>query len=282
MRVTLQTVNRRSLFTQLDFRSKLWMVVVLTFTTLLWESPLLQMLLALTVIAAGLIAGITPNYIFTVLTLMLPFYIFMILTQGFWGDSIIMARTGQTELRSLFAFPEGWWLIGGARMSLEGVLYAFGLIFKTFTMTLLIPLSVFTTDFNQMIVSLVKLGMPYKLAFVFSSTLRFFPLLFAEIQAIIDAQRLRGLSLEDMGAFKRITVYAKIAIPLILGAMVKAQMLDVVLQAKAFSGDSERTYLHESVLGIWDYVSIVVLGLFLALVLGLYVARGVGKFGGPI
>ncbi len=60
---------------------------------------------------------------------------------------------------------------------------------------------------------------------------------------------MRGLAFETMGPVKRLRVYAKIAVPLILGALVKSQMLDIVLQSKAFTGSPERTYLHEDAAG---------------------------------
>jgi energy-coupling factor transport system permease protein len=167
-------------------------------------------------------------------------------------------------------------------MSVEGVLYAINVVFKTLTMTLVIPLGVFTTDVNTMVVGLVKARIPYKLAFIFSSTLRFFPLLFEEVQSIIEAQRLRGLAFEEMGPIRRVRVYAKVAVPLILGAMVKSQMLEVVLQSKAFSGSPDRTYLHESKLGTGDYALFACSGLLLVAAVVAYVVWGVGRFGGPI
>jgi energy-coupling factor transport system permease protein len=107
-------------------------------------------------------------------------------------------------------------------------------------------------------------------------------LLFDEIRAIIEAQRLRGLAFEKMGAIKRVRVYAKIAVPLIVGAMVKSQMLEVVLQSKAFSGSPDRTYLHESRLRGADYLLFAFCGLFFtAAVIG-YFVFDIGKFGGPI
>jgi energy-coupling factor transport system permease protein len=145
-----------------------------------------------------------------------------------------------------------------------------------------VPLVVFTTDVNAMIVGLVKARVPYTLAFVFSSTLRFFPLLVGDLQSIIEAQRLRGLAFERMGPLRRARVYAKVAVPLILGAVVKSQMLEVVLQAKAFSGSPDRTYYHESRLTYADYVVLVLSALFFLAAVALYFALGVGKFGGPV
>ncbi|MBC7261416.1 MAG: energy-coupling factor transporter transmembrane protein EcfT, partial [Chloroflexi bacterium] len=167
---------------------------------------------------------------------------------------------------------------GGASMSLEGFLYGWSVIFKTLVLVMVIPLAIFTTEVDNMIVSMVRAKIPYKLTFIFSSTLRFFPLLFEEIQTIIEAQRLRGLAVERMGPMQRVRVYARIAVPLILGAMVRSQQLEVVLQAKAFTGSSERTYLHESLLQRSDYVVIALCVLLLILAAILYFWFDVGKY----
>jgi energy-coupling factor transport system permease protein len=282
--MAFQTVDRDSFFTRLDFRPKLVMMVTITLVAFIWESPVMGGLLALAVIAACLAVGVKAGYIRTVILLMLPFYILLLATQGFFAGPVITSLTGLTreQFTILFAFPSSWPLIGGAALSLEGVKYALNIVFKTLTMTMVIPLGVFTTDVNTMIVGLVQARIPYKIAFVFSSTLRFFPLLFGEIQSIIEAQRLRGLPFERMGPIKRVRVYAKVAVPLILGAIVKSQMLEIVLQSKAFSGSPDRTYLHESGLGIADTLLIAFFVLFfLAAVIGTF-AFDIGKFGGPI
>ena len=100
----------------------------------------------------------------------------------------------------MFTFPENWWLVGGSFATWDGFIYGLNVIFKTLTLTLIIPLGVFTTEVNNMIVGMVKARIPYKIAFIFSSTLRFFPLLIQEFNSIIEAQRLRGLAMEKMGA----------------------------------------------------------------------------------
>ncbi len=273
--------NRVTFFRRLDFRSKLILMMVLTIVALGWESPLLGGMLTLSVIILYFCAGVKLHYIRRVITLMWPFYIFILLTQGFFADDLIYARTGQEVLTPLFSLPTHWWLVGGGVFSLEGVMYGLNVVFKTLTMSLIFPLGMLTTDINAMIVSMVKARVPYKLVFVFSSTLRFFPLLFSEIQSIIEAQRLRGLAIEKMGILKRTRVYAKIAVPLILSAMVKSQTLELVLQSKAFSGSSKRTYLHESRLHTADYVVIMISVLILLSAVVAYLKFDFGRWGGP-
>jgi energy-coupling factor transport system permease protein len=276
--VRFQAVERDSLFTRLDFRPKLLMAAVISTVAFVWESPVALGVLMLALAIASILAGVRPSYIRTIIKVMIPFYALLLITHGFWNTDQVMTLTGQETLTPLFTLPESWWLVGGGSMSVEGFLYGWGVIFKTLTLVMVLPLAVFTTDVNNMIVGMVRSRVPFKLVFIFSSTLRFFPLLFEEIQSIIEAQRLRGLAMETMGPAKRVRVYAKVAVPLILGAMVKSQQLEVVLQSRAFTGTSDRTYLHESVLRTADYAVIALFTLLFVLAVVFYFWQGVGRF----
>ena len=274
-----QTVERDSIFTRLDFRPKLFMVVVISTVAFVWESPIALAALLAFLIVISLVAGVRPSYVKTIVVVMIPFYILLLITHGFWNTDQVKALTNQEVLTPLFSFPESWPIIGGGGMSVEGFLYGWSVIFKTLSLVLVLPVAIFTTEVNNMIVGMVRAKIPYKLVFVFSSTIRFFPLLFEEIQMIIEAQRLRGLAMEKMGPVKRVRVYAKVAIPLILGAMVKSQQLEVVLQSKAFTGSGERTYLHDSILTPLDWAVIILFATLLVLAGVLYFTIGFGRFG---
>ncbi|MFP4266767.1 MAG: energy-coupling factor transporter transmembrane component T family protein [Spirochaetaceae bacterium] len=276
--VTFQTVKRDSVFTRLDFRPKLFMVVVVTAVAFMWESPITGGAMTLLLTVGALAVGVRWKYIRTIYMVMIFFGLLLILTHGFFNKEQVLSLTGRESLTPLFTIPDDWFLIGGGLMSFEGTLYGFNALFKTLTMVLVIPIAIFTTDVNRMIIGMVKAKIPYKLTFIFSSTLRFFPLLFDEIHTIIEAQRLRGLPMEKMGPVKRVKVYAKVAIPLILTSMVESQMIEVVLQSKAFTGSPDRTYLHESLISKEDVAMFTFFGLFLVIATVSYFVWGVGRF----
>ncbi|TYQ27639.1 energy-coupling factor transporter transmembrane protein EcfT [Pseudanabaena sp. UWO311] len=274
----LQTVKYDSLFTRLDFRSKLVVMLSVTILAFLWESPIAGGILMLSVIASCVLAGVRLNYLGSILKVMIPFYIFLILSMGFFNVEQVKLLTNKLELTSLLSLPQTWWVVGGAKLSQEGTLYGLNIVFKTLTMILVIPLAIFTTDVNQMTVGMVRAKIPYKVVFIFSSTLRFVPLLLEEVQSIIESQRLRGLNFEKMGWLKKARVYAKVAVPLILNSLSKSQKLEIVLQSKGFSGSSDRTYLHESALTTADYLLMIVSSLIFVIAIVLYFGWGIGKF----
>ena len=79
-----QTVERDSIFTRLDFRPKLFMVVVISTVAFVWESPIALAALLAFLIVISLLAGVRTSYIKTVVVVMIPFYILLLITHGFF------------------------------------------------------------------------------------------------------------------------------------------------------------------------------------------------------
>lgn len=276
--LTFSTATRSSVFTRLDFRSKFFVMLVVIILCVVWESPAAQLVMFVMVMIASLLGGVTPRYMGRVFLFMLPFLLILLGTHGFFNVSQVKSLTGKTILTPILTLPSNWWLVGGGVMTLEGLLYGLNVALKTLTIVLVVPVVIFTTHVDQMIVGMVKARVPYRIAFIFSATLRFFPLLFQEAGYIIEAQRLRGLVVERMNPVKRVRVYARIAVPLILNAMVRSQQFEIVLQSKGYSGDAKRTYLFESVLKPIDYAVIGTSSLIFLVAIIAYAGFGIGTF----
>jgi energy-coupling factor transport system permease protein len=60
--------------------------------------------------------------------------------------------------------------------------------------------------------------------------------------------------------------------------MFKAQQMEVVLQSKAFSGSSDRTYIHRSELEYTDWLLIAAMAAVLVAAIVLYWTLGLGRF----
>ena len=265
-------------FSRLDFRTKLAVFAAVSLTAALWDDVRLGLGLAVATLLLCLVARVSVSQLWTMGKAMLPIFIVMVLTHGFFNVQLVESLTGRASLTPLLTIPPVWWAVGGRILSLEGLLYGINVLLKSATFLLLIPLCVSTTETNNIVSSLVKLRVPYTISFVIASTLRFFPLLFEEVNAVIETQRLRGFALEEMGVFRRVGVYAKIAVPVTLGALHKAQQVEVAFQAKAFSGSRKRTYLHESRLGTWDVICLAASALTVLIVPVLYGSFGIGRF----
>jgi energy-coupling factor transport system permease protein len=244
----VEHISRPSVFGRLDVRTKLFMLFLVSVLIFVWENVYYVAAMFLVVLLLALTSHLDRGLMWRLFRIMLPFIALTVVIQGLFNIR------GVTPLLTL---PQ-WVPVIGGRVSLywEGVVFGAVVVFRLLSPLFAMPLVVMTTDVNDLVVGLTRIRVPYKVAFIFSITLRFVPFIFGEIDAIMEAQRLRGLALEKMNYFRRIPVFASLAVPLILGSLLKAQTLDVVLQSKAFSGNPNRTYLTDIRLRGLDYVLI--------------------------
>jgi len=271
--VTLHAIThvQESRFAHLDFRPKLALMLTATFLAFLWESLALNSLLAIAILGVCFLARVRASYVARIVTFLSPFWALLVLTHGFFNTSV-----GRT---ALWVAPSSWWFVGGTvRLTVEGLIYGAMVAARTLILVLSVPLVVSTTDPNALMVGLARIGVPFRIAFVFSATLRFVPLWFDELRAITDALRLRGIAVEDLNLMRKLLVYSRIAVPLIVGALTRSQQVELALASRAFSGDAERTYLYSSTLRTLDKIVLVLCLLVSVGALWLRVTRGVGGF----
>jgi energy-coupling factor transport system permease protein len=237
-----------SFIARLDARVKLIMVFSILILVFVWNDPVYLGLLVLSIIILSLLGGIPWSYLWKLILIGMPFGIILLLMHGFLNTWF-----GTTPL--LGPIPE-WVPILGGRFTLykEGTLFGLGMAFRTFALMLAVPMVISTTDMNKLVLGLIDFKVPYKITFVFTMALRFAPLLLEEMRAIQDAQRLRGLDTKKMSLPKKVKVSASMVVPLVLGTMTKSTQLEIALQAKAFSGSNDRTYLNEITMRASDWL----------------------------
>ena len=136
-------------------------------------------------------------------------------------------------------------LIGGVgTIYWEGVEYGLILSYRLITLILIMPLFLMTTDVNSMSVGLVKLGLPYKFAYMASTALNMIPSLTEQVNTIMDAQKLRGsMVFEEGKMMDKIKAYPALVVPMVIGAMKKSMLVGIAMDARAFGCDKKRTYV---------------------------------------
>jgi energy-coupling factor transport system permease protein len=170
--------------------------------------------------------------------------------------------------------PTIWWAWGPFQISRESVLYglAMGLRLATFVGIGLIFLS--TTRNEELTNGLIRMGVPYPLAFALSTALRLVPTFAGAGATIIQAQVSRGLDLETGSIFKRMGKFIPQAVPLFIYAIHHTNTLAMALESKGFDPKAKRTFYYEPKMRAVDYG---VLGFFLLLLMGLlYMRLGLG------
>ena len=119
-----------------------------------------------------------------------------------------------------------------------------------------------TTAPEDLANSLVKIGLPYAVAFVLSTGLQFVPMMGRKAKNVLDAQRARGISLEP--GWSALRNYPAFLGPILIQAFQFAEELAEAMEARGF-GLPGRTFLKDYRVGARDWT---VLGVGLLLLIG--------------
>jgi energy-coupling factor transport system permease protein len=263
----MEFVYRRSLIHDLHPLTKLaWSVLILVLSLIL-DSPWYLAGIILSVIAVGFIGKVGKETLVYTLGLVVLSVIIFLLQVWF--------RPGGRVLFSVF--PSSWPVVGGwLPVTVGGVLY--GLSMSLRVLCIVTPFSVIlcTTQPRDIIMALVeKLHVPYDYAFMFTTTLRFIPVITAEVSTISQAQRSRAYAVEGWNPIRRLKAFAPIAMPIVFIAIEKAERLGLCMDLRGY-GSKGRTYLRSFMLRFIDWT--VLIGMALVLVGGIVAAvTGYGR-----
>jgi energy-coupling factor transport system permease protein len=162
---------------------------------------------------------------------------------------------------TLKGFPV-WWSAGPFQISREALGYglAMGIRLVTFVSTGILFLSV--TRNEEITQGLIRIKVPYPMAFALSTALRLVPTFVGAGVTIIQAQRSRGLDLDKGNIFRRVGQFIPQAVPLLIYALRYTNFLAMALECRGFNPGSPRTWYRELKLGPKDY-GVLAGGLFL-------------------
>ena len=252
----------------LDTRVKFAVLLAASLLIFVWNALALQGAMLAAMIALVLAAGLGWTTVGRLAKVLLPAFVLITLVQGLWYPF------GTTPIAHL---PEALPWLGGARLfTVEGVL--FGLVVCC---RLLVPLLAFaylfsTSTPNEVVLALTRVRVPYKVAFLVSTTFRFVPFLLEEFNAIRDAQRLRGIDYDALRLHRRLLALGRLLVPVLINALHKAQALEIALQARGFTGAGERTQLYPGRERLSRIERGLVIGLLALFVLALVARIGFG------
>jgi energy-coupling factor transport system permease protein len=172
--------------------------------------------------------------------------------------------------------PTPIWSWGPFALSKESILYgtAMGLRLATFVAMGLIFLS--TTRNEELTNGLIRMGLPYPVAFALSTALRLVPTFAGAGATIVQAQVSRGLDLESGSILQRAGKFIPLAVPLFIYAIRHTNLLAMALESKGFSPQAKRTLYYEPHMEWLDYMVLFSLLGFLALLLYLRLGLHLG------
>lgn len=237
-----------SLVHRLDPRVKLIALIVVTVTIFLLSNFFVIAAFFVGCLSCWHIAGLPLNKVKGFLKFLLSLFAFL------------------TVVQSLF-LPGEHYLFKGF-FSLEGAIFGLLLSFRLLTLVCFMPLVIMTTPINKLALGLVKMGMSYKIAYMATTALNIIPTFQDETQVIMDAQKMRGLTVFEKGKLmEKFKAYPALVVPLVIGAMRRAQLMGVAMDSRAFGASKTKTFIEDISLQTVDIVVLVLMLIFCTIAL---------------
>ncbi|HHU43984.1 MAG: energy-coupling factor transporter transmembrane component T [Bacillota bacterium] len=107
---------------------------------------------------------------------------------------------------------------------------------------------------SEMADGLIKMKIPYELAFMTIIALRFLPIFREEFSSRLNAIALKGIDLKRQGVIKKIKIYSYLIMPTVSGSILKSKRLSKSIEARGFRAYPQRTMYRELKLSRLDYV----------------------------
>jgi len=155
---------------------------------------------------------------------------------------------------------------GGIEKGITVVLRLFVVIASAMILT--------TSPADKIILGLVKLKVPYEIAFMVLLAVRFLPVLADEFIDVMTAIQLRGVDIKKIPPGQKLRVYAYILMPVVAGAVMRAKKTAVAMEARAFRAYPKRTYINDLDITLRDYLIIIFFLIFGIAFYLYYIARG--------
>jgi energy-coupling factor transport system permease protein len=173
--------------------------------------------------------------------------------------------------------PTGWPLVGGwLPVSHGGLLFGTAMALRVMAIVSVFPLIITTTQPRDIVMSLVEtLKVPYDYAFMFTTALRFIPVIINEVTIIYQAQLSRAYAVEGWNPIKKIKAFAPIAFPIVFIAIEKADRLGLSMELRGYSS-GKRTHLRKLAVTSVDWLFLVSMILLLSITIWMRI-RGMGK-----
>ena len=270
----------------LDPRTKLALIPFVLVLSLVLEHPLFLLILLVCIMGTWIYIRAPLAYVKQLLIMIVIFMVMIVLIQGLFFHQRTASYGVAEADRAVFVDLIPSFLRVGPIERIFGaadqgdralVLYRVGVIFgitlglQLACIVSIMPLVTMTTSLTDLMLALAKLRIPWTYAYLVVTSFRFVPLLMSQTDTILSAQKLRGLAVEKANLVRRITAYAPLAVPVILGAFRNSEQLEAVLACRGFINVKERTTLYEIGWQRRDSVALTVMFLGILVSVGLRV-----------
>lgn len=236
----------------------------------------------------GVLVVFAISVIFTHPLFLGPFFLILLLIALLGGVplsrlGIFLKSVALLVILSLIMWPlfyhpgEEIFRYGSIYVTDIGLLYGIGMAFRFVNMVLAPIILMLTTRQRDLILGMRGIGLPHKAAFALAVAFRFLPTIVGVGNGIIEAQRSRGLDVNQGGFRERTKNYGAIMGPLMISSLRMAQQLALAVEAKAMSSTARRTTIRPLRFGQLDKTVLASYAILLVTVIVLRIL-GYGAF----
>jgi energy-coupling factor transport system permease protein len=246
--MTLQFIDNNSIINRADAISKLaWVVAVVILTFQFNTNEARALMLGALLFVAIFLARV-------------PLITIIRTSPLIFGIALLLG------LFHFFITPgEPIFVLGPLHGSAAGLSKGLGYFFRLATMVMVSFMLIWTTNIHELMVGLVKLGMPYRFAFAIFMALRFLPIVQREVDAVKAAHAIRGRA--SRSPFQhRFRLWQRYLFTVIVNGLRKAENTALAVESRGFGAYPDRTYVKPF---RWTFFGIFLVMFFLAFGLGL-------------
>jgi len=164
----------------------------------------------------------------------------------------------------LVILPETWGKIGGyVLISTGSLIFAGSICLRILILAVASSLFSLTTDSNDFLLALRKIGFPYEIAIVTGLIIYFLPMVITETTAVRNALETRGVSIRKGSFIKRLKTFQILITSILMNFIEKSKFQAMAMDARGFNSKIEKTVLRNLKLKIVDYlIMIAIVGIF--------------------
>lgn len=234
-------LNHGTIIHRLDPRTKIIGLLALSAITFIFNHPLYVGaiavgLLVVVALSRSLVNLLRVRY-FLIVSLLLPLVMWQFYLKG---ETVI-------------------WQLGPLVFTREALLYGVASGLRFFSLLTIGVLFASTAPVEDFLIGMVRLRVPYPVAFIFSLAVRLVPTFGSVLINIVEAQVGRGLNLETRNPVRLAKNLVPLLVPFLVSTIRYGSQLSMALESKGFSISAKRTYLRELGMEAHDYYVLAIL-----------------------
>jgi energy-coupling factor transport system permease protein len=243
-------IDNNSWIHRLDPRTKITTFLLTFVAILLFEDPLWMLPVTFLVVLQVIISGSALNL------------------YRIRGVLIVLTISGLVlwNIFSRGVTPLFWFL------TVESFSYALA---RTMLMVLMIctgMILISTTRNEELVLGMIRMGMPYRVGFAISTALRLVPTIASSTVTISQAQRSRGLDLDSGNLLQRLKKFLPLLVPVFISSIRNTNIFGMALESKGFGAREKRTFYLKLEMHAADYTVLAFSFIFVAVSIGFRIA----------